>query len=98
MQQALAHGVPLIAAGDTEDKPEVCARITYSGVGIDLKTGAPDARQLGDALDRLLAEPGYRAAARRIAAAMRRHDALAEIAAEVETLAATVTARRGSAG
>ena len=27
VQYALAHGVPLVVAGDTEDKPEVAARV-----------------------------------------------------------------------
>lgn len=41
VQMALANGVPLVAAGQTEDKPEVCARIDWSGVGINLKPRHP---------------------------------------------------------
>ena len=41
IQQALAYGVMLIAAGKTEDKAENGARIAWSGVGIDLKTDSP---------------------------------------------------------
>ncbi len=41
VQQALAHGVPLVVAGDSEDKPEVAARVAWSGAGIDLRTGRP---------------------------------------------------------
>ena len=39
---ALAHGVPLVAAGTTEDKAEIGARIAWSGVGINLKTELAD--------------------------------------------------------
>lgn len=41
MQMALAQGVPLVAARQSEDKPEVCTRIEWAGVGINLKTGKP---------------------------------------------------------
>ena len=41
VQQALAHGVPLVVAGDSEDKPEVAARVHWSGAGVDLRTGRP---------------------------------------------------------
>ena len=38
VQLALAAGVPIVAAGQTEDKIEVSARVGYSGVGINLRT------------------------------------------------------------
>ena len=41
VQQALANGVPLVVAGDSEDKPEVAARVQWSGTGINLHTGRP---------------------------------------------------------
>ena len=41
VQQALADGVPLVVAGDSEDKPEVAARVQWSGAGINLHTGRP---------------------------------------------------------
>ena len=41
VQQALANGVPLVVAGDSEDKPEVAARVQWSGAGINLHTGRP---------------------------------------------------------
>jgi UDP:flavonoid glycosyltransferase YjiC (YdhE family) len=40
VQMALAHGVPMVAAGKTE-KVEICARIAWAGVGIGLKTNSP---------------------------------------------------------
>jgi UDP:flavonoid glycosyltransferase YjiC (YdhE family) len=59
VQQALAHGVPLVVAGDSEEKPEVAARVRWSGTGIDLRTGKPSPRQLADAVRRILAEPAF---------------------------------------
>ncbi|MGV2827286.1 glycosyltransferase [Myxosarcina sp. GI1(2024)] len=34
VQTALANGVPMVTAGQSEDKPEICARVEWSGVGI----------------------------------------------------------------
>lgn len=38
VQYALAHGVPLIVAGATEDKPEIAARVAFAGVGVNMRT------------------------------------------------------------
>ncbi len=64
--QALAHGVPLVVAGRSEDKAEVGARVAWSGAGIDLRTDTPSADRLDRAVGRVLFEPRYRAAARRL--------------------------------
>jgi len=63
---ALAHGVPVVAAGDTEEKVETCARVAWSGVGIDLRTGTPDDDDVDRAVRRVLEDPRYRRAAERI--------------------------------
>lgn len=68
---ALAHGVPLVVAGATEDKPEVAARVAWSGAGIDLRTGRPSAARLRRAVRRVLATPRHRAAAARLATEIR---------------------------
>jgi UDP:flavonoid glycosyltransferase YjiC (YdhE family) len=70
VQHALSHGVPIVAAGETEDKPEVCARIEWSGVGINLRTGTPNASQVGDAVAAVLGDPRYRERARALATAI----------------------------
>lgn len=79
VQAALAAGVPVVVAGDTEDKPEVAARVAWTGAGVDLRTGTPAPAAIAGALDAVLSDPSYRSAARRIAADAARHDALAEI-------------------
>ena len=65
--EVLAAGVPLVVAGGDLDKPEVAARVAWSGAGIDLRTGRPSAAAVGAAVDRVLADPSYRANAQRIA-------------------------------
>lgn len=68
VQQALGHGVPLVAAGQTEDKVEVCARIGWSGAGLNLKTNRPTAEQIARAVGRVLDAPSFRERARALAA------------------------------
>jgi MGT family glycosyltransferase len=86
VQTALAHGVPLVVAGTTEDKPEVAARVAWSGAGIDLRTARPSAAVLARAVDTVLERPRYRDSAGRIARAMAATDAGATITAMVEDL------------
>lgn len=64
---ALEHGVPLVVAGDTEDKPEMAARVAWSGAGINLRTGRPRPDRIRTAVRHALVRPDYRRAARAIA-------------------------------
>jgi MGT family glycosyltransferase len=86
---ALAHGVPLVCAGQTEDKAEVSARVAWSGAGIDLRTSTPTRDEVGSAVERVLGEPAFRRNARRIGADFARHDGPREAAELLETLAST---------
>lgn len=86
---SLAHGVPLVAAGQTEDKAEVSARIAWSGAGIDLRTSTPTAAQVRTSLSAVLTQDSYRRNARRIATDFARHDGPREAATLVEQVAWT---------
>ncbi|MGH3972325.1 MAG: glycosyltransferase [Pseudonocardiaceae bacterium] len=88
VKQALAHGVPIVGAGLTEDHGEVNARIAWSGVGIDLRTDTPTAAQIGTAIRAILSDRGYRDNARRIQAEINAHDTPAEVVDLLEQLAA----------
>ena len=66
VQQALANGVPLVVAGDSEDKPEVAARVQWSGTGVNLHTGRPSPAMVARAVRRVLSRglvPGQSAGA-----------------------------------
>lgn len=89
VQMALANGVPLVAAGQTEDKPEVCARVQWSGVGINLKTKSPTPTQIKDAVKQILSSSSYRQKAQLIQAEIARHDAPTLAVTLLEQLAAT---------
>ncbi|MBO0678159.1 glycosyltransferase [Mycolicibacterium sp. S2-37] len=88
VQRALAAGVPMVVAGNTEDKPEVAARVAWSGAGVNLKTGTPSPRAVRAAVRTVLDDPGYRENARRLEAALARRNGVAEIAALVDEVIA----------
>lgn len=89
VQLALAHGVPVVASGVTEDKPEVCARVAWSGTGIDLRQRRPSGPQVADAVRNVLRDPRYRRAAQGMRASFAAHHAPREVAELLERLVAT---------
>jgi len=68
VQQALAAGVPVVVAGSTEEKPEVAARVAWSGAGINLGTGRPSPRKIRHAVRSVLRRPRHHEAAQRLRA------------------------------
>ncbi|SHM91401.1 glycosyltransferase [Cryptosporangium aurantiacum] len=66
VQLAIAHGLPLVVAGKTEDKVEISARVAWSGVGVNLRTQTPTGEAIRNGVRRVLAEPGFAAASRRL--------------------------------
>lgn len=89
VQTALANGVPLVAAGQTEEKPEVCQRIAWAGVGINLKTRNPTEANLRAAVHKILTDSSYKHKAEAIQADFQGHDAPTEAAVLLERLAET---------
>jgi MGT family glycosyltransferase len=88
VQMALAHGIPVVVAGASEDKPEVATRVACSGAGINLKTAAPTPEQVRTAVRALLDEPRYRERAHALAAQYARYDAVKITVETVEGLVA----------
>lgn len=80
VQCALRHGVPIVATGGKEDKPEVGARVAWSGVGRRLRTEHPSPRALRRAILAVLDDPRYQAASRRMASAMAAAPGFAKLA------------------
>ncbi|GAB3796316.1 hypothetical protein GCM10027605_04040 [Micromonospora zhanjiangensis] len=65
---AVEHGVPLVVAGGSLDKPEVARRVARAGVGLDLRTGEPGRRRIRRAVATVLDGPEFRRRARALAA------------------------------
>jgi UDP:flavonoid glycosyltransferase YjiC (YdhE family) len=89
VQWALAHGVPLVVAGATEDKPEVAARVAWTGAGIDLRTGRPKPRQIRAAVRNVLDDARFARGAGIIRDDYGRHCAPTESANLVQRLLET---------
>jgi MGT family glycosyltransferase len=89
VQFALANGVPLVVAGTTEEKPEIAARVEWSGAGLRLRTKQPTPEQVRASVRRILEQPSYLANAQRIAQDYAKHDAPAEAVTLLELLAKT---------
>ena len=80
-QQALAAGVPVVVAGDTDDKPLVAARVAYRNVGLDLGTARPQPKHIQQAVEHVLGNTTIHSNVRRIAEQYARHDAIEAIEA-----------------
>ncbi len=89
VQLALANGVPIVVSGATEDKPEVAARVAWSGAGVRIREPRPQAAAIRAAVRTVLDDPSYRLAAGRIATDIAASDAPETGARLVERLAAT---------
>jgi UDP:flavonoid glycosyltransferase YjiC (YdhE family) len=92
VQQALGHRLPLVVSGRTEDKPEVCARVGWSGVGLNLRSHSHSPRRIRSAVRRVLADPCYQQAAERISVEQAEYDGVSTAASLLKELAATRTA------
>jgi MGT family glycosyltransferase len=69
VSKALASGVPLVVVPLGRDQNDVAARVAASGAGIRLKPSASE-EAIAAAVQRVLSEPSYGQAARRIADAI----------------------------
>jgi UDP:flavonoid glycosyltransferase YjiC (YdhE family) len=87
VQTALAHGVPMVIAGTTEDKRDIGVRVAWHGAGIDLGTDTPTPEQIGQAVRAVLSDPSYRDNARRLQADFAQHDGPTTAATLIEELA-----------
>ncbi|MDN3494878.1 glycosyltransferase [Planococcus sp. APC 4015] len=92
VQQALGHGVPLVVAGQTEDKVEVSARVGWAGVGVNLRTNHPSATHVARAVGSVLTDSSFRHRARAIAAEISSAPGLAGLDAVLAHVASKVPA------
>jgi len=89
VQFALSQGVPLVVAGQTEEKGEICARVEWSGVGINLKTESPKSNQIKQAVKKILSTSEYKNKAQQFKDDFSKYDASDKAAELLEKLART---------
>ena len=81
---ALAHGIPIVSAGMTEDKGEVSAHVQWAGVGIDLRTSQATAEDLRAAAREVLDNPVYSERAKELALEFASHNTEMEVLRRIE--------------
>jgi len=96
LQFALQHGVPIVAAGTSEDKLETTARVEWSGAGIGLATNHPSEAVLRRAVRRVLDNDAYRESAERLAAEIAASPGMAGVDATVAELTDAGSASRAA--
>ena len=84
--KALAAGVPLVVAPHGRDQADNAARVTARGAGVAIKSTATPAA-VAAAVRTVLDDPGYRAGAERLGAAIRRDAAGGALVRELEAVA-----------
>ncbi len=70
---ALAHGVPVLQVGSTEEKADIGRRVEWAGAGVHLGAARPRPSSVARALARVEGA-AYRAGARRVAASLATRD------------------------
>lgn len=60
IMQALVKGVPILSAGKLEGKNDINARLGYRGLGLDLGTERPTAKQIMKGVERVLSDPSFK--------------------------------------
>ncbi|KKY20074.1 putative udp-glucuronosyltransferase 2a3 [Phaeomoniella chlamydospora] len=92
VQTAFGHGVPMVLAGQTEDKTETNARAAWSGAAINLACQTATAEQVRDAVEKVLNDPKYKNRAMELKKEYEACDALQSIADNIDELAAAAAA------
>jgi MGT family glycosyltransferase len=88
MMEALAHGVPLLCMPMGRDQHDNAAQVAACGAGVVLGADA-GVEEIRHAIQKLLADPDYRAAARRMAAILACQDGRETAIKELEALLGT---------
>lgn len=70
----IQNKLPMVVAGVHEGKNEICARIGYFELGINLKTEKPTADQIRKSVEEIIANPAYSANVTRLTGEFRQYD------------------------
>jgi MGT family glycosyltransferase len=83
---SIENNVPMVVAGVHEGKNEICARVGYFGLGINLKTEKPSPAQLKKAAETVIKNETYRAAITKMAQEFMQYHPLKLSADHIATL------------
>jgi UDP:flavonoid glycosyltransferase YjiC (YdhE family) len=82
---AIRNGVPMVAAGETEEKKEVALRVAYSGAGVSLGTQTPSLDQVRKGVDEVLESPRYKRRAEELMVESKSLDCLRTIEEKIKS-------------
>lgn len=88
----IMNKLPMVVAGVHEGKNEICARVGYFKLGIDLHTERPTPTQVRLAVEKVFASGGYRKKVRELAKEFAKYDAYERCS---KHMAAVASMRRG---
>ncbi|RAL03680.1 UDP-Glycosyltransferase/glycogen phosphorylase [Aspergillus ibericus CBS 121593] len=57
----IMNGVPMVMAGTGQDKAEVSMRVEWAGIGVNLRTDSPSQEAIREGVNKVLADPKYKA-------------------------------------
>ncbi|KAF6793081.1 udp-glucuronosyl udp-glucosyltransferase [Colletotrichum sojae] len=83
---AVSNGVPVLLAGENEEKIEVTMRAVYAGVGLSLETQTPTSEQVRKGVEQILQDNKYKKAAMKLKMENDDMNALANIEAKIRQL------------
>ena len=87
VKESVYFGVPMIAAPRYYDQNGNAARIEHHGLGLIADWQTVSAEEIGELMDRIVSEPRYQEAARRMSRAFQERESLSPAAELVEELA-----------
>jgi len=90
---SIKNKLPMVAAGIHEGKSEICARIGYFKLGLNLATDTPTPEQVKEAVNKILADSSYKAHISRLADEINTYDAIETSAGYVAGLIKAHAAR-----
>jgi len=70
----IENNLPLVVAGVHEGKNEICARVGYFKLGINLKTEQPIPQQIRQAVDEVISNPVYKQQVHRLSAEFEQYE------------------------
>ena len=76
VQLSIENNLPMVAAGVHEGKNEICARVGYFNLGINLKTERPTPEQIRKSVEQVMANDMYRKNVVALSNEFRRYDPL----------------------
>ncbi|KAF9870880.1 udp-glucuronosyl udp-glucosyltransferase [Colletotrichum karsti] len=86
LTHAVSNGVPVLLAGQNEEKIEVTMRAVHAGVGLSLGTQTPSIEQVRRGVEQILADNKYKKAAMKLKVENDGLDALSAIELKVKKL------------